>query len=216
VDQNTAELGLRERKKQETRLRIQGKALELFAARGFDRVSVAVVAWAANVSQATVFNYFPTKEDLVFDGMVEYGRQLLVTLRDRESGTSLLEAFRRQLLQPRGVLADADPAAIEGLLRVRRIIAGSVVLRGRELLIADASVGQLAELVAGGPPVSVSPWFLATAMVGISQAMTREIHRLAAEGLTGPEIAAIVLPQGVGAIDVLERGLAATGAELGS
>ena len=59
------EPGLRERKKQRTRELIAESARRLFVKRGFERVTVAEVARAAEVSEATVFNYFPTKEDLL-------------------------------------------------------------------------------------------------------------------------------------------------------
>ena len=58
--------GLRERKKRQTRDAIAAAAMELFQARGFEEVTVADVARAADVSEKTVFNHFPTKEDLVF------------------------------------------------------------------------------------------------------------------------------------------------------
>jgi AcrR family transcriptional regulator len=57
-------MGLRETKKLKTRQEIAGTAMGLFARRGFDHVTVAEVAEAAGVSEKTVFNYFPTKEDL--------------------------------------------------------------------------------------------------------------------------------------------------------
>ena len=57
------ELGLRERKKLRTRQLITQTAARLFVKRGFNAVSVAAVARAAEVSEATVFNYFPTKEE---------------------------------------------------------------------------------------------------------------------------------------------------------
>jgi AcrR family transcriptional regulator len=59
--------GLRERKKAETRQAISDVATRLFEARGFEPVTVAEIAAAANVSAKTVFNYFPAKEDLFFD-----------------------------------------------------------------------------------------------------------------------------------------------------
>ncbi|BDH55239.1 TetR/AcrR family transcriptional regulator [Tsukamurella sp. PLM1] len=99
----TEQVGLREQKKIDTRRRLQGVALDLFAARGFDRVTVTEIARDAHVSPATVFNYFPTKEDLVLHGMTEYGERLIGTLRDRAPGVSVLEAFRAHLLEPRGV-----------------------------------------------------------------------------------------------------------------
>ena len=59
--------GLRERKKRERRKAISDVAMGLFAERGYDAVTVAEIARAADVSEQTVFNYFPAKEDLVFD-----------------------------------------------------------------------------------------------------------------------------------------------------
>jgi AcrR family transcriptional regulator len=75
--------GLRERKKQRTRWLIGRTAWDLFAERGFERVTVAAVARGADVSEATVFNYFKTKEALVFDDMEAFGAALLsaVSLR---------------------------------------------------------------------------------------------------------------------------------------
>ena len=59
--------GLRERRKQEAREAISGVAMAMFEARGFDEVTISQVAEAAGVSKMTVTNYFPRKEDLVFD-----------------------------------------------------------------------------------------------------------------------------------------------------
>ncbi|MGZ0148149.1 TetR/AcrR family transcriptional regulator [Kribbella sp. WER1] len=61
------ELGRRERKKQQTRQAISDVATGLFLERGFDAVTVAEVARAADVAVQTVFNHFPAKEDLFFD-----------------------------------------------------------------------------------------------------------------------------------------------------
>ncbi|MFJ4185098.1 TetR/AcrR family transcriptional regulator [Kitasatospora sp. NPDC089509] len=57
--------GSRERKKQQTQRVISEAAIALSLERGFDQVSVVDVAALADVSEMTVFNYFPTKEDLV-------------------------------------------------------------------------------------------------------------------------------------------------------
>lgn len=63
----TTDTGRRARKKQLTRQAISDVATELFLERGFDPVTVAEVAAAADVAVQTVFNHFPTKEDLFFD-----------------------------------------------------------------------------------------------------------------------------------------------------
>jgi AcrR family transcriptional regulator len=46
----------------------------------------------------TVYDYFPTKEHLVFDRMEAFEEALLATIRDRGPGESALGAFRRFVL----------------------------------------------------------------------------------------------------------------------
>src|SRR5919107_1205299 len=119
-----AAVGLRERKKEETRRRIAEAARELFVERGFDRVTVAEVARAADVSEKTVLNYFPTKEDLVYWRLEAFEAELLETIRDRGPGESVLAGFGRFLLAQRGLLGKHDPPAREELTAVTRMITG--------------------------------------------------------------------------------------------
>src|SRR6266508_181984 len=124
--------GLRERKKQRTRELIAETARRLFAERGFDRVTVAEVARAAEVSQQTVFNYFPTKEDLVYWRLQSFEDELLATIREREPGESALAAFGRFLLAQRALLGKQDPQVREQLAALTRMIADSPALQARE------------------------------------------------------------------------------------
>ena len=87
--------GLREAKKRHTRATIAQAAADLFRERGFAGVTIDDVASAANVSRQTVFNYFPTKEQMLFDREDEIGAALRALVRDRPDGASLVEAFRR-------------------------------------------------------------------------------------------------------------------------
>lgn len=86
--------GLRERKKLQTREAIAQVAAELFARHGFESVTVDDVASAANVSRQTVFNYFPSKEQMLFDRDAEVEAALLAATRDRPDDASLVDAFR--------------------------------------------------------------------------------------------------------------------------
>src|ERR1700748_2046819 len=89
--------GLRERKKRLTRERISDVATTLFLVRGFEHVTVSEIARIAGVSEKTVFNYFPTKESLVFDRADEGVERLAAALRERDAGESPTKAMLRAL-----------------------------------------------------------------------------------------------------------------------
>ncbi len=89
--------GRRERKKQQTRQKIATVALKLFIERGFEQVTVNEVAEAADVSVNTVYNYFPTKEDLFFGLHQPMETSLAGLVQQRKKGEPLL-SFLRQLL----------------------------------------------------------------------------------------------------------------------
>ncbi|MEV4225194.1 TetR/AcrR family transcriptional regulator [Nonomuraea sp. NPDC049725] len=91
--------GLRERKKRQTRQRISEVAIGLFVARGFDHVTVADVAAAAEVSVNTVYNYFPVKEDLVLPPDQASPRRLADIVRERPPGTGAAGAILGRLRQ---------------------------------------------------------------------------------------------------------------------
>ena len=80
--------GLRARKKRVAREAIAATARRLFADRGFDAVTVAEVAAAADVSEKTVFNHFPTKEDLAFAGREQGLMRLVADITERPPGAS--------------------------------------------------------------------------------------------------------------------------------
>src|SRR5215210_3457372 len=124
--------GLRERKKERTRQLIADTARGLFLERGFDAVTVAEVAREAEVSEKTVFNYFPTKEDLFYSRLEAFEEELLAAVREREPGESVVAAFQRFLLRPRGLFDLAGDEATERLRAVTRVITGSPALLARE------------------------------------------------------------------------------------
>ena len=101
-----ANVGLRERKKLRTRELIAGTALELFAERGYASTTVADVADAAEVSERTVFTYFPAKEDLLFSDLVELEHGLAEALAARPHGTPALDALRNFVVENLGRFDD--------------------------------------------------------------------------------------------------------------
>src|ERR1700721_2359867 len=91
--------GLRARKKAQTRTRIADTAMGLFVERGFDQVTVVEIAAAAEVGVSTVFNYFPTKEDLFYHRQNELGGPLSRVVPGRRPGESFAAACRRDMLE---------------------------------------------------------------------------------------------------------------------
>lgn len=89
--------GRRERKKQQTRQHIASVALRLFLERGFDQVTVTEVADIADVSANTVYNYFPTKEELFFGLHRPMETELAKRIQQRQQGQTLLAFLREDL-----------------------------------------------------------------------------------------------------------------------
>src|SRR6266496_3596099 len=144
-------MGLRELKKEQTRQLIADTAWRLFADRGFDRVSVAEIAREAQVAEATVYNYFRTKEDLFYSRFEAFGARLLEAVSARDAGEPALVAFRRFLLESGGLLVEleaGDPEALERLRTVNQVVAASPALLAREQQAIARYTDSLAGLLA--------------------------------------------------------------------
>ncbi|GAB7030988.1 TetR family transcriptional regulator [Streptomyces sp. NPDC021749] len=122
--------GLRERKKRQTRQYISDMATGLFLERGFDAVTIAEIAEAADVSVNTVYNYFPAKEDLFFDRGKEVVDRLSRFVRGRRAGESAALAVLREL---REEVESVSPKVglMEGYERFMKVIHGSSSLQAR-------------------------------------------------------------------------------------
>jgi AcrR family transcriptional regulator len=94
LDSTQPKLGLRERKKQQTRETIARAALRLFAERGYDEATLADIAEAADVAPRTIFAYFESKEDILFSDEGGYLNELKRMLDERPSGTTTVDALR--------------------------------------------------------------------------------------------------------------------------
>jgi AcrR family transcriptional regulator len=89
----------RAQKKAQTRELVRTTAHRLFAARGFDQVTIADVAREADVAVQTVFNHFATKEDLFFDGRAPWVEGIANAVVGRAPGVGPLLALRTHLLE---------------------------------------------------------------------------------------------------------------------
>jgi AcrR family transcriptional regulator len=187
-------------------------ARRLFTERGFDAVTVDEVAREAEVSRKTVFNYFPTKEDLFYSGFEAFQEHLLGAVRDREPGESIVGAFTRFIVESQGPLTGGDADAIERLYEVNRVIAESPALLEREHRIYAGYTDALAALIAeeiGARPGDVAPWVAANAVIGLHKALVDHVRRQLVAGERDPKrIARRLRAEANRAAALLERGLA--------
>jgi AcrR family transcriptional regulator len=205
------DLGRRARKKQATGELIAETARALFVTRGFEKVSVAEIARAADVAETTVFNYFPRKEDLVYWRTDAFEAELLEAVRTRPSGETVVDAFGRFVSKPRGLLAETEPAVVERLAGIARMITDSPDLLAREREIFDRYTASLAELLAAeaGPSVGyVSSWVAANALIGVHRAITDHTRAQVNAGVRNQALARSVRAQARRAVATVARGLA--------
>lgn len=157
--------GLRDSKKAATRLMISNIATGLFVERGFENVSIDEIASAAGVSRKTVFNYFPRKEDLVFDREDE-ARDLVrqaLAARGEQPPVPAFEALIRGLLDERHPMFRINRRPIRFWSAVAD--SPSLTIRARELqgTLADDLAAMLADAV--GRPRTDPEARLAAAML---------------------------------------------------
>ena len=199
--------GLRERKKRATRDAIATAARRLFAKRGFDAVTVAEIAAAADVSEKTVFNHFATKEDLVFAGGDTRLAQLQAAIAERPPGTSVLDVFRANSEAMLDTIAAGEG---EDRLVVPRIVRDSPALQKH---LAAGWEDEAATLVAAvAEATGADDGDLVPAVVARTLAWTLiTIFRAAFDGLLAGadpgELAARLRPQAARAYDQLADGL---------
>jgi AcrR family transcriptional regulator len=204
------EPGLRERKKAQTRQTIADTALRLFTERGFDQVTVAEVAREAEVSEATLFNYFPTKEDLLFSRMGAYEAQLVDAVRNRDRGTSAVTALTEFLIRPQHDRLSSQ--ASESLATMARMITASPALLARERQVFAEHTAELAAVLAEqthADPEDLAPWVVANALIGVHRAILDSVRRRALDGQPNPGLAREVRFQAERALALLEKGLGA-------
>jgi AcrR family transcriptional regulator len=206
-------MGLRELKKEKTRQLIADTAWRLFAARGFDPVTVAEIAREAQVAEATVFNYFGSKEDLFYSRLDAFGARLTDAVAGRPPGEPALDAFRRALLAEDGLLGQAetgDAEAFAQLRTVNRVIADSPALLAREQQAMSHTADALAAVLAaetGAAADDIRPQAVANALLGLHRALIDYVRNrvLADDDLSG--LAAEVRKLATTAFAQLEHGL---------
>jgi AcrR family transcriptional regulator len=202
--------GLRERKKRITRQQISDVATTLFVVRGFDRVTVSEIARIVGVSEKTVFNYFPTKESLVFDRADEGIERMAAALREREPGESPTKAMLRALdEEPEELDALPDevqmfvPLFSEMVAATPALHAAWLELNARLVEVATRALAEQAEV----DPRDPEPMIAARAIVGLLEVEYAARIRQIEAGLRGGELRAAVNADLERAARMLDTGL---------
>jgi AcrR family transcriptional regulator len=178
--------GLRAWKKERTRRTISDVATGLFMRDGFEAVTVAQIAAAAEVSVKTVFNYFPSKEDLFFDRADDVIGALADAVVDRPPETTITGALHA-ILADRLAPFDADgwdrlkdPDNYEGFRRFLETEEASPALRTRRLAIGELWTARLTSLIAHQLEIPAGDPRAASMAALVSAAMTLRARTLTA------------------------------------
>ncbi|MGW4056943.1 TetR/AcrR family transcriptional regulator [Amycolatopsis sp. NPDC004747] len=197
--------GLRERKKRRTRQRIIEVALGLFVERGFDHVTIAEVAEAAEVSVNTVYNYFPAKEDLVLPPEEASPQRLADMVRRRRVGESAADAILRELREEVG-RRDRKLGLTGGFGRVFAMMRAAPTLLARLESLGRQMTDALAAVLAGETGAAADdplPRVIAFQLGCFHSLVYAEIGKLVAEGRRPDAIAEATLDLLTAVEDVL-------------
>ena len=197
--------GLRERRKKETRRAISDIATRMFVERGFDEVTIAQVAAAAGVAKMTVTNYFPRKEDLVFDRAEAVVRRLADVIAARAPGESMLAAIRRDYAE---AVARADVTIGLSTPGFAQMIVSSPALTGRVLEMLNERERVLGDAIAAETGTDNPQQRLVAALLGsVHRVLSAEASRRSLAGQPREEICAMLADASTRAFDLLEPSL---------
>jgi AcrR family transcriptional regulator len=150
--------GLREQKKVRTRQALAAAAAGLFARYGYPNVTMTQIAAAAGVADQTLYNYFPTKESLVFDQSAELESTLIGAMTARAAGVSIVDAYAAWL--DGTLLGEAARRSLHSPGGMPKLVATSEslhrMLLGQTHQIATSLAGRLRESDGLAEPAAVA------------------------------------------------------------
>ena len=170
-------VSLRERKKLATRRQLRRAALELVAERGLANVTVEDIAEAADVSPRTFFNYFPSKEAVLFGGEPDRAAALRDRVARLAPGAPAVEVLRTVMAQDAEAMAaelrslGGDPADWLRRMKVARTDPHVRAAQAAHMATIERAIGEgLATRLGTDLDTDPYPWVLAAAAVGVVRA----------------------------------------------
>jgi AcrR family transcriptional regulator len=201
-----ATTGLRDLKKARTRRLIADTAARLFAERGYERVAVSDVARAAEVAEQTVYNYFPTKEQLVTDREQQVQDRLCDLIRTRPPAVTPAAAIRDFVLEAVDGIRAIPPEIWRGELGYLAAISPTVHRLVLELTDRQAAV--LATAISDTTTVAPEVARLqGIVLAAVFQIIISEAGRRTRDGQSQAEIADELRPVVENILDELNRWL---------
>lgn len=110
-------LGLRERKRRQTRERLTRVAMALFLERGFKATTLDDIASAADISRRSFFHYFASKEDVVFAWQEESTAALIAAVAARPANESMLMAAENAIS---AMIRQLEPGEAMAMAQLKR------------------------------------------------------------------------------------------------
>jgi AcrR family transcriptional regulator len=162
--------GLRERKKARTRAAIREHAVRLFREQGYAATTVEQIAAAADVSPATFFRYFPTKEDVVLQDDMD-----ILTMEKLAAQPPELSAIAAVRGAAASAYAAMSPEDLDRMAETTRLTMAVPEIRARaldELTRTFDVMGRALAVRAGRPPDDFAARILAGAVTGVIMAAT--------------------------------------------
>ncbi|MDQ0950760.1 AcrR family transcriptional regulator [Streptomyces phaeochromogenes] len=197
-------VGLRERKKMRMYQDVSDVAITLFLQKGFERVSVAEVAAAAQISKPTLFRYFSSKEDLVLHRFADHEDEAARVVAARAPGESAVDALRRQFLAG---IERSDPItgvnADPHILAFHRLLYGTPSLVARLYEYLERSEDALGEALGGGLEARLA----AGQIIAVQRILAQENWRRISEGEPVVDVRRDAVVSAEGAFARLEAGL---------
>ena len=196
--------GLRERKKALTRQLIADTAARLFAERGYENVAVGDVAREADVAEQTVYNYFPTKEQLVTDREQEIQEKLSLLIRSRARGSTPAAAIREFALRVVAGIRDIPSELWRG--EIGYLAAISPTVHRLVLEVIDRQARYLAAVIKDTTAVSPEIARLhGIALAGVFEIIISEAGRRTRDGQSQTKIARELARMIASVLDELDR-----------
>lgn len=203
------EPGLRERKKLRTRRAIHAAAMTLFGERGYDHVTMAEIARAADVAPATVFTHYASKEDLFHELRHEANDRLRTALRTRAPQIGVLAAVKEWQLEMYEYYVQS-PEQVERSRTFSRLLRENPTLWTRSVGFMYERQKLLTELMVEHYP-QADPFLLeiaAAQIAGAVQAAQVRYQGDLAAGVAREELLARAADRSEQVFDQLARGLA--------